>query len=36
MDGLYEHPMYYVVGKTGTVNIALLPIGWFYNQMTHW
>ena len=35
MSGLYEHPVYDVVGKARAVYCALLPIGWLYDQVAH-
>ena len=35
MDGLHEHPMNNVVGKTWAINVALLPVYGLHRQMTH-
>ena len=35
MDGLHEHPVYYVVSKAWAVDIPLLPIDGLHNQVPH-
>lgn len=35
MDGLYEHPVYDMVGKAWTVDVPFFPACGFYDQMPH-